>query len=71
MSLPQERPRALVPSPRNPDFLAPSSDRLWAGEGDGRPGPPAPCSLLPSFAVPGSRARRLDELGRAQDTGGQ
>lgn len=30
-----------------------------------------PYNLVPSFVVPGNRAWRLDELGRAQDTGGQ
>lgn len=61
MSLPQERPRARVPSPLNLDFLAPSSDRLWAGGGGWEAWPPAPCRLLPSFAVPESRTWRLEE----------
>lgn len=69
MSLPQEKPRALVPHPLNPDFLAPSSIRRWQGRWMGGLATRS-LQLPPSFAVPGSGAWRLDELGRAPDSGG-
>lgn len=76
--VPRHRERSELPSGRTespgpqppPPFLAPSSNRLRLGEVDWRHAPPSLCNLLSTFAVPGTRARRLDQLGRGQDIGG-